>query len=300
MRGLNPVVWKIRFSLMELWVVIAILAILISMLSPSLKKMVSASRDGWCLTKLRQLQVYAELYGGDHDDKIPMSSLEYNPSSAHSPGEKMPYNAEPSLVASEHVKWYSRGNIGQYVFEFEEPSNYAEHEVFACPSGTLNDNHEYPHGYFPNVQDDALGLAPWNGNWDLHTENYQFPLKAVDPEPRWTRFSDVIRPDSLFSIRDSAQNSFGRIPTSGAGGWSNYDDEYSLLWAGVVGSDPESLLLDKHGSVQAPPAQGDTPYTRGGPDYRHSDFSIQAVHVDGSAKSYGLGTVKNKNAKNRF
>lgn len=55
-----------RFTLIELLVVITIIAILISILLPALSKARSASRRMVCMTTLRQMQLFSELYNIDN------------------------------------------------------------------------------------------------------------------------------------------------------------------------------------------------------------------------------------------
>src|SRR5438132_14100699 len=58
------------FSLIELLLVIAIIAVLAAMLLPALAKTRTKGQTTVCLNNLKQLQVAWELYAGDHGDAI--------------------------------------------------------------------------------------------------------------------------------------------------------------------------------------------------------------------------------------
>jgi competence protein ComGC len=69
-----------RFSLVELLVVISILAILISMLSPSLKQAMEKAHVINCSSKLKHLGFATSLYTLDHDGRYMMPTLTLNTS----------------------------------------------------------------------------------------------------------------------------------------------------------------------------------------------------------------------------
>ncbi|MAE65207.1 MAG: hypothetical protein CMJ18_13130 [Phycisphaeraceae bacterium] len=59
------------FTLIELLVVISIVAILIAMLLPAVKRAREAGRSVACLSQVRSLQQATDAYAGDHDDLYP-------------------------------------------------------------------------------------------------------------------------------------------------------------------------------------------------------------------------------------
>lgn len=59
------------FTLVELLVVLAIIAILAGLLLPSMSSAKARAKQAVCLSNLRQLGVAIRLYAGDHDGRIP-------------------------------------------------------------------------------------------------------------------------------------------------------------------------------------------------------------------------------------
>ena len=59
------------FTLIELLVVISIIALLVSILMPSLNKARSSAKDVMCLTNLKTMQIASLMYTSDHSGKMP-------------------------------------------------------------------------------------------------------------------------------------------------------------------------------------------------------------------------------------
>ena len=69
---------KRRFTLIELLIVIAIIAILAAMLLPALNKARERARSISCVGKLRQIGQAATLYAGDYDGVLPPAQITGN------------------------------------------------------------------------------------------------------------------------------------------------------------------------------------------------------------------------------
>ncbi|WP_419645762.1 type II secretion system protein [Victivallis vadensis] len=69
---------KRRFTLIELLIVIAIIAILAAMLLPALNKARERARSISCVGKLRQIGQAANLYAGDYDGVLPPAQITGN------------------------------------------------------------------------------------------------------------------------------------------------------------------------------------------------------------------------------
>ena len=61
------------FTLVELLVVIAVIALLMGILMPALSKVKKVAKATTCRTNVRQWGLIFKLYGEDHDAKLPQS-----------------------------------------------------------------------------------------------------------------------------------------------------------------------------------------------------------------------------------
>ena len=59
-----------KFTLIELLIVIAIIAILSAMLLPALGKAREMARGISCINKIKQINIYSILYSNDYNDMI--------------------------------------------------------------------------------------------------------------------------------------------------------------------------------------------------------------------------------------
>ena len=66
------------FTLVELLVVIGIIAVLISILLPSLNKAREAAKRTQCLSNLRQIAVFLNMYANANNDYIPLGWTGFN------------------------------------------------------------------------------------------------------------------------------------------------------------------------------------------------------------------------------
>jgi len=71
--GTNPLHRRSGFTLVELLVVIAVLAVLAALLFPVLQSARHKAWEATCASNLRQLGVAVEMYAQDHDERFPPS-----------------------------------------------------------------------------------------------------------------------------------------------------------------------------------------------------------------------------------
>ena len=119
------------FTLLELLIVIAIIAMLAAMLLPALSRAKEASRAAACQGNLKQFAYGAIQYSGDYNDY----TLTYT-------------NASPFGSASNN-SWY--GTIGIYLALGSTPTDIAlkfttQNTIYVCPS------HHWREGAYPNVR----------------------------------------------------------------------------------------------------------------------------------------------------
>jgi prepilin-type N-terminal cleavage/methylation domain-containing protein/prepilin-type processing-associated H-X9-DG protein len=122
---------KRAFTLIELVVVVALIAILAALLFPVFAQSREKARAASCLSNLRQLGTGYMLYVQDHDELFPL-----NAQAPTRPGIRA-YYSPPNLVAArstpEHQAWFSsQGPNAVYPYT-------RSYEIWACPSGTPAD-----------------------------------------------------------------------------------------------------------------------------------------------------------------
>lgn len=117
-RGIPPI--PRAFTLVELLVVIAVIALLAALLLPALGR---AKERAWtvaCLSNLKQLAACWHLYATDHDDHLPPNNSVYNIQNHQALitggswcTNLAPYDADLSSISSGHLFPYNQ-NVGIY------------------------------------------------------------------------------------------------------------------------------------------------------------------------------------------
>jgi prepilin-type processing-associated H-X9-DG protein len=287
------------FTLIELFLVVAVLMVLMSLLQPSLMGVIERGHDIDCRNNLKELGGLAYIYGGDHDDHIPGNGMSFN--GLEKPyywqsywGEYVPYTGAPPLNAADHSFWFLKGYLGQYLFDEGYNGSWGDHELYACESSTIRtkpdgSDVDFLFSYWVNVNSANGKEAPWADNRD-----------RSDVRPlRWTRFIEIDHPSELMSIADVSQNQYGGVDASGA---FNVDPHYYDApndpdfntdppppTPGVAPHRPEELI-----GPMFPSQQGDVPSRRGTFDFRHSQ-GMNVVFIDGHVSNIFNGELKNKN-----
>ncbi len=122
-----------HFTLIEMLVVIAIIAILTALLAPTLQKALAAARDTECTNNMRQLGVTAFMYCSDYDDRLPQPYPTVNPQASWDkmlmwPDLLMPY-AFPGTRAT---------RLGyEYKVAYGGKNYRVPRGIFNCPAVTM-------------------------------------------------------------------------------------------------------------------------------------------------------------------
>lgn len=116
------------FTLVELLVVISIIALLLSILMPSLNKARMSAKKVVCMSNVRQAALALITYGMDYDDRLP--GAKYNFAMDYTYRAAVSYNWGP-------WQGYYKGPVGVGLLHTE---NYLEGpSVFYCPGRKKND-----------------------------------------------------------------------------------------------------------------------------------------------------------------
>jgi prepilin-type N-terminal cleavage/methylation domain-containing protein/prepilin-type processing-associated H-X9-DG protein len=148
------------FTLVELLVVIGIIAVLISILLPSLRKARQSAQRAACLSNLRQIMQMMQIYSVENKGQIPLG--------VNSDVYQTAYFIAKSNAAGTDVRWPSWGPLYKANL-MKSPA------VFYCPSETRS-YHQYngdDNQWFPE-----LPLQPKNLNDGLRTGFFLRPFDA--------------------------------------------------------------------------------------------------------------------------
>ncbi|MBI4582281.1 MAG: type II secretion system protein [Planctomycetes bacterium] len=131
------------FTLIEVLVVVAIIALLISILVPSLRAAREQSRNTVCMSQLRQFGYGFEFYGSTYRQNPPP-----NRQFVITPDGKMVYSGTPPEYRDSDW-WYYRHMIPRYIPQGKlTATNSAFFGVFACPDDKVNAGRSYSMNIF--------------------------------------------------------------------------------------------------------------------------------------------------------
>jgi len=156
------------FTLAELLVVIAVIAILASLLLPSLSGAKGKARAGQCMNNLRQWGLAYRQYADDNGDFLPRRGQGVQPLAQIDRPEDW-FNALPVYLASPSY---------QQLYAANRKFTLHANSIFVCPEATdPGSNHFLPYGM-------NMNLCPWN------------LLQA-------TKFAEVVQPAQVVAMADA-------------------------------------------------------------------------------------------------
>ena len=138
--------FKGGFTLVEMLVVMAIIAILMAMLLPSISKAKAKANQTSCLNNMRQLNLAATMYASDHEEEYP---------ARRSPTNAWPHKLKPYFVNWKIIACPSDrvGIVGLLADESDPKRSYLingfndYHKVNLSPAEYKTfQQHRYPHG----------------------------------------------------------------------------------------------------------------------------------------------------------
>jgi type II secretory pathway pseudopilin PulG len=188
------------FTLVELLVVIGIIALLISVLMPALRKARESAQNVQCLSNLKQLYLSLQFYANDHEGVFP---------AAHG-GSQYQYPVPRSLSTIG-----SSGSRVQYV---------KNHRVWSCPADKTDAAFiNVQPGGFLNQQlgsghNISYGYNQTAGMWENQTSNW--------PDTNKPKYFEAYRPSRSKTPRDDAI-----LFDVEAGTGSSNPHTYNFLWA---------------------------------------------------------------------
>lgn len=240
-----------RFSLIELLVVMAILALLASVLSPALKKTLESARIASCKQNLKQIVTSAQVWAGDNDDyTVPAAwwiDHEYN--NRVFQGSLQPYTGAsirednsmyscPSITEEDLKSTWRKTDVVDNIW-YQRPKNSLSYGVNGY--GTT---YSWASPGDLGIKDDRAGS--WGPGWAYWSKHGVTRLEKIRYPSRFMYFMDhdfytvfgwnfnpKIDPDQLnYSTR-------WHPPFNGLYGNSNM-----AFYDGSVGSEPEDLGSD--------------------------------------------------------
>lgn len=172
------------FTLLELLVVIATIAILASITMPALSKARERARTVKCLSNLKQLQLAAALCATDHDDVMPPNNYVY---SIGSPG------ATNGFAQYLHSSWCP-GDVREDSTDANIRAgvlfpNLETTSIYRCPSD-------------PSTITDAAGIVvPRTRSYNL-----SIWINCTNEPKSYQRTVDVPRPSEMFTFIDTHED----------------------------------------------------------------------------------------------
>ncbi len=171
------------FSLIDVLVTMAVIAVLLSILTPSLSSIRETARQVICRSNIRQLGIGVTQFAAEHGDRVPPSVYVPEGSGTLAPWETMTLRIAPGS------KWDGLGHL--YEGEYTSAA-----QVFHCPSHTGNHRYQV---YAPS----------WASESGLLVGNFQYRGRAeIRPGSSTDRLSGMSGGTSLISDGFRTQSDF--------------------------------------------------------------------------------------------
>jgi prepilin-type N-terminal cleavage/methylation domain-containing protein/prepilin-type processing-associated H-X9-DG protein len=137
------------FTLIEILIVIAIIALLAAILFPVFSRARESARRSSCASNLRQMMLAANQYAQDHDERLPCDEPYPRLQFSYPAMERIPSNPACAITSTNCVLWSWPDLLSPYVSNaqiFNDPSS--DNESFpdcTMPSGSACPNHGSPY-----------------------------------------------------------------------------------------------------------------------------------------------------------
>lgn len=186
---------RAAFTLAELLIVIAIIAVLIALLIPSLRAARDAAVMTSCVANHKQIMTCMQLFATDNDMAIVPQYQYYDPALYDSSSPSYIPGLNPADRGSTYP-WYSQRLLGQYASNKSNSAVATKNDVRISVCSALGSGPAF----------DLLGIgmnAAWNNSF-----------LVVKPGTRYVRLSEMTRPSQTIAFVDVKSPASTTTPTS--------------------------------------------------------------------------------------
>lgn len=174
-------VQRLSFSLTELLVVIALLAILMSLVSPSLRRALESAKAVQCGNQLKSIGVAFALYAGDNNDYYPVAQIAQG---SGLPNVPQGVGIEATSGACWDPKPFQISHLGNSAFIM---NNNTTHRALGAAVGLYRDYLDSSKVWYCPTLESTFDEADQNeSNWAIWSENYNNWEAPDKPSPKRT------------------------------------------------------------------------------------------------------------------